>query len=83
LLARHARFNRDVEVVDADANDPIQVAQVDADAAVQRVDVCFERRARAERHNRHAVTCADLDDRRNLLSRPRKADHIGCGGRMV
>ena len=49
----------------------VHLAQVDRDAAAHRVHVPFERRARAERHDRHAASLGDLHDRRHLVGRLR------------
>ena len=55
LLAGHAGLDRGVQIVGADAQDAVHARHVDRDAAVDRIDVAFERRAGAERHDRAAV----------------------------
>ena len=83
LQPRDARLDRGVEIVDADAHDLVHLAQINRDAAADRVDVPFERRAGAERHDRQPMRRGDLDDRRDLVGRVREADDVGRGGRVV
>ena len=52
LQARDAGLDGRVEILDADAHDLVHLAKIDRDAAADRVDVPFERRAGAERHDR-------------------------------
>ena len=52
LQAGDAGFDRRVQVLRADAHDVVHLAQIDGDAAVQRVHVSLERGAGAERHDR-------------------------------
>ena len=72
LLARDARLHAAVEVLGVDLEHAVHLRQVDADAAVQRGDVAFERRADAERDHRHARRVAQAHDRRDLL--------VACAG---
>ena len=44
----------------------VHFGEVDADAAMERQDVSFERTAGAERHDRHAMPAAGFDDRDDL-----------------
>ena len=83
LQARDAGFDRRVEIVDADAQHVVHLAQIDRDAAVDRVDVAFERRAGAERDDRHAMGRADRHDRGDLVRRVREADDVGQRGEVV
>ena len=69
LLAGDAGLHAAVEVVDVDLEHAVHPRQVDADAAVERRDVAFERRADAERDHRHARRVAQPDDGR----RPRRS----------
>ncbi len=78
LQACDARLDRRVEIVDADADDLLHLPQIDRDAAVNGVDVAFERRPRAERHDRHRVARADRRDRGDFFSARRKADDVGA-----
>ena len=55
----------------------VHVAEVDRHAAERRVDVAFERRAGAERNDRHAVRRADAHDRLHVLGGLRKHHRIG------
>ena len=67
LEPRQAGLDRNVEILGAEPQHPRHARQIDRDAAVDGVDVAFERAAHAERHDRHAVLGAELDDRRRLL----------------
>ena len=82
LLARDAGLDGDVEVVDRQAQDRVHLAHVDADPALQRLDVALERGARAEGHERRAVAGAHPDDGRGLLGARRVDDRVGRGRRM-
>ena len=79
LLAGDAGLDRDVEVVDRQAQDAVHLAHVDADPALQRRDVPLERRSRAEGDDRRAMAGADADDRRGLLGARRVDDGVGGG----
>ena len=83
LQAGHAGFDRRVEILDADAHDAIQIARVDRDAAAQRLNVSFERRACAERHDGQVIARADADDLDDFVDRLRKADDVGRRGRVI
>jgi hypothetical protein len=75
-------LHADVEVLDRQAQDAVHLAHVDADAALQRLDVALERRAGAEGHDRRTVAGADADDRRGLLGARRVDDRVRHGRRM-
>ena len=62
LLTGHAGLDGGIQVVGADAQDAIHPRHVDRDAAVDRIDVAFERGAGAEGHNRTAVRRAGAHD---------------------
>ena len=84
LQARDAGFDRHVEILDAHAHDLVHLAQVDRDAAADRVDVPFERGAGAEGHDRHAMRGALIATMAaDFIGRVRKADDVGRGGRVV
>src|SRR5207237_752402 len=55
LLARDARLDGGVEILGVDAEHPVHLRQVDADATLQRCDMSFERGAGAERDDRRLV----------------------------
>ena len=55
LQPRDAGFDRDVEILGADAEDPVHLAEIDRDPARIAPDVALERRAGAERHDRQLV----------------------------
>src|SRR5262249_41877954 len=57
--------------------------QVEADAAANRVDVAFERRACAERYDRNLVAGADSKDLRDFGRCLRITDQIRQRGRVV
>ena len=82
LLARDAGLHGDVEVVDRQAQDRVHLAHVDADSALQRLDVALQRGARAEGHERRAVAGAYADDRRGLLGARRVHHGVGRRRRM-
>ena len=69
LQAGDAGFHRGVEILGADAQHAVHLAQVDADAAADRVHVPFERGAGAERNDRQLKALADAHD----LRRPRRS----------
>ncbi len=62
LLASDAGLDGRVEIVGADAQDVVHPRHVDRDAAVDRVDVPFERRSGTERHDRAPVRRARAND---------------------
>ena len=80
LQAGDAGFHRRVEIRVADAQHAVHLAQIDADAAAQRVHVSFERGAGAERHDRQLKALADAGDLRHLGGRCGEADDVGRGG---
>ena len=59
-LARHAGLHRHREVLGVDREHVVHAAHVDADAALHREQVAFERGAHAERNHRHAELCRQL-----------------------
>ena len=62
----------------------VHLAQVDRDAAADRVDVPFERRAGAERDDRQLDARALIaHDRRDFVGRAREADDVGRRRRVV
>ena len=63
-LAGHAGLDDAVEVLGVDGEHAVHPRAVDRDAAVQRVDVAFERGAGAERHDRRVMGGGDLAPRR-------------------
>ena len=67
LLARDARLDGHVEVLDVHAQDPVHAREVDADTSVQGCDVSLERRPGAEGDHRHVPAAAHVDDRHHLL----------------
>ena len=75
--ARDAGLERDVEVLDAHAQDRVHQARVDRNAALDREDVALERGAGAERDDRHAVVRARAHDRGDLLGRARERHRVG------
>ena len=77
LLARDARLHAAVEVLGVDLEHAVHLRQVDADAAVERGDVAFERRADAERDHRHARRVAQPDDRGDFVVGVREHDDVG------
>ena len=79
LQARDAGFHRRVEILDAHPQHFVHLAQVDRDAAVNRVDVPFEGGAGAERNDRHLMRRADLQDLGDLVCGVREADDVGRG----
>jgi hypothetical protein len=60
LLARHAGLHRHRQVFGVDAQHPVHAAHVDADAALHRQQVAFERRAHTEGDHRHLVLTGQL-----------------------
>ena len=67
LLARDPGLDGGVEILGVDAQDPVHLRHVDADAARQRRDMALERGAGAEGDDRRLVLGAKLDDRGDLL----------------
>ena len=55
LEPRQPGLDGNVEIFGAETQHPRHARQVDRDAAVDRVDVAFERAAHAERHDRRPV----------------------------
>ena len=83
LQSRDAGFNRRVQVLGADAQDAIELAQVDRDAAFHGVHVAFERRPGAERDDRDLKAMTDAHDLGDFFSRPGKAHDVRRGRRVV
>ena len=83
LLARHACFDRRVEILGAHPNHAVHLAKIDRDAAPERVHVALEGRARTERDHRELKPLTDLEDCGHLLGADREADQVGRRRRMV
>ena len=73
----------DIEIRVADAQDAVHLAEIEADAAAQRVHVPFERGSRAKRHDRQLKPLADARDFRDLGGRSGEADDVGRGRGVV
>ena len=67
LLAGDAGLDDAVEILGVHREHPVHVAEVDRHAAERRVDVALQRRAGAERDDRHAVRRADAHDLLHVL----------------
>ncbi len=76
LLARHAGLDPAVEVVGVDLQDLVHLGDVDGDAAGERSDMPFERRAGAEGDDRDLVPGADLHDLCDFLAGAREGDRV-------
>ena len=66
-LARHASLDGHIHVLDIDAQNPIHLRQIDADAALQRRDMPLERGAGAESDNGRLSARAERNDLGDLL----------------
>ena len=77
LRPRHARLDGDGEVLGVDRDHLVHARQVDADTALDREQVAFERRADAERDHRHSMAVGELDDLRDLVRALAEDDHLG------
>ena len=75
-------LDRGVEILGAHAQHAVHARQVDRHAAVDRVDVAFERAAGAERHDWRAVSRGDAYHRAHLVGRQGKYDHVWRSGRV-
>jgi hypothetical protein len=62
LEARQSGLDRNVEILRAEAHHARHAREIDRDAAMNRIDVSFERAAHAERHDRPPVLRAHLHD---------------------
>jgi len=80
LLARHAGLDAAIEIVGVDLQHTIHLREIDADAAVQRGNVAFERRAHTECDHRNTRQVTQANDRRHLVVRAREYDHVGQRG---
>ena len=80
MLASDAGLNAAVEILGVDFEHAVHLRQVDADAAVERGDVPFERRANAEGNHRDTCEMTQAHDRRNLLVGVREDDDVGQRG---
>ncbi len=67
LLARDAGLDDAIEVLGMHGEHAIHVAEIEADAAMGRVDLAFERGAGAERDHRHALGRAQPHDLLHLF----------------
>jgi hypothetical protein len=83
LLPRDARLHGDVEILRVEAHDAVHAGHVDADAAVDRNHVPFERRSRTERGHRTPVLRAGGDDGLHLHGRRRKHHRVGRDAGVV
>ena len=81
LQAGDARFDGDVEILRADAQDAVHLAQIEADPAAQRVHVPFERGAGAERDDRQLKTLRLIARSPRLRRSSGEADDVGRGWR--
>ena len=79
----HPGFDGHVEILDADARHLVHLAEIDRHAAADRVDVPFQRRPGAERHDRQPMRGGDPDDRGDLGGGLRKTDDVGRRGGVV
>jgi hypothetical protein len=82
LPVRDARLDVAVEILDAEAKQPVHPRQVDRHAAAHRVDVALERRADAERHHRRTVPRGNRHDGGDLRRALGEHDHVGQARRM-
>src|SRR5262245_66040499 len=73
---RDAGFDRDVEVVHAEANHAVHARQVDRHSTSERVHMTFERGPSAERHDRRAVTGRRLHYDAHFLGGEREDDDV-------
>ncbi|TXT36090.1 MAG: hypothetical protein FD138_1096 [Planctomycetota bacterium] len=78
----HAGLHRDVHVVGAESQDAIHAAEIHTDAAVNRDDSPFDRRARAERDDRHSMLVTEPSDGGDFVVRQR-IDHAVRPLRLV
>ena len=62
LLARDAGLHHGVKVAFIHCDDAVHAREVDREAALRRIDVTFQRGARAEGDDGHAVRTGDVDD---------------------
>ncbi len=77
LFASNAGLHAAVEVLRVDFQHAVHPRQVDADTAVQRRHVAFERRSDAERDHGNARGVTQPDDRRHFLVGVREHDDVG------
>ena len=82
-LAGHAGLDDRVEVFFVHCEHLVHLRQVDADAALDRKGVAFERSAHAVRDHRHAVPAADVHDIAYFLRGVREDHRIRRGDREV
>src|SRR5207247_2254937 len=83
LAPGDARFDRRIEIFGADAENPVHLPKIDRDAALDRVHVPLERRARAKRHDRDLIFRAELQDTGHFFGRVWETNDVGRGGNMV
>lgn len=69
LQSRHARLIRCVHVVGTESQNTVHTAEVHADSAVNGNDSTLDRRAGAERDDRHVMFMAQSRDGSDLLTR--------------
>ena len=83
LLAGDPGLDRGVEILGMHRHDLAHLRQVERDATGDRGDMAFERGAGAERHHRHAMLGAELDDTGDLLRRAHEGHRLRRLHRMV
>ena len=83
LLARHACFDRRVEILSAHSDHAVHLAKIDRDSSAKRVHVALERRACTERDHRELKSLADPEDCGDLPGAGREADQVRRRRRMV
>ena len=77
LLARHAGLHRDRQVLGVQAHDLRHGRHVDADAALHRQQMAFQRRAGAVGDHRHRVFVGQAQHRRHLVGAFAEHHHLG------
>ena len=83
LLAGDAGLDGDVQILGADPQDIIHLAEIKADAAMQGGHMTLQRCSRAEGYDRRAVPRTGADDLADFLGRPGKGDGIGRMGGVI
>ena len=77
LFARHAGLDRRQKIALVDLEDPVHAAEINADTAIHRNDMAFQRGAYPVRDNGTAGTGTDAGDGGHLLGTFRKGHGIG------
>ena len=83
LLAPNPRLDPAIEVLGVHLENLVHSRDVDGNAAVQRLDVPFERRSGAEGNHGTSVARAHVHDAGHLFGTLRKDDDVGRRGPMV